>query len=91
VRPATYHTLVDTFENFRVEEILVTNSEIDGRQVREIPFHKDAILIMVKRGNNIFIPHGETFLKIGDVMSIFGTDSALGDTREKLGFAGLIA
>ncbi len=84
VRPTTYHTLIETFENFRVEEISVLNPDIDGNRVKEIPFHKDAILIMVKRGNALYIPHGETYLKTGDVLSIFGTDSALENTREKL-------
>jgi Kef-type K+ transport system membrane component KefB/Trk K+ transport system NAD-binding subunit len=86
VRPTTYNTLIETFENFRVEEIPVTNPEIDGSRIKEIPFHKDAILIMIKRGNTLFIPHGETYLKTGDIMSIFGTGSALESTREKLGY-----
>ena len=84
VRPTTYHALVESFENFSVEEIPITNSEIDGHQVREIAFHKDAILIMVKRGNNLFIPHGETYLKTGDILNILATDSALEHTRKTL-------
>lgn len=85
LRPTTYHALVETFENFNVEEVRILNPRIDGHRVREIPFHKDAILIMVKRGNSLFIPHGETFLKTGDILNILGTDSALENTREKLG------
>jgi Kef-type K+ transport system membrane component KefB/Trk K+ transport system NAD-binding subunit len=81
VRPTTYHALVETFENFTVEEITITTSSIDGHKVKEIAFHKDAILMMVKRGTNLFIPHGETFLKTGDVLSIFGTGTALENTR----------
>ena len=84
VRPTTYHALIETFENFRVEEVPVINPELDGCRVKEIPFHKDAILIMMKRGNNLFIPHGETYLKTGDVLSIFATDSAIESTRQKL-------
>ena len=84
VRPTTYHTLIETYESFSVEEIPVINSDIDGHKVREIAFHKDAILIMVKRGTNLFIPHGETYLKNGDILNIFGTDSALKNTREIL-------
>ena len=85
VSPTTYHALVESFENFRIEEIPVINQDIDGQKVLEIPFHKDAILIMVKRGNNLFIPHGETFLKTGDILNIFGTDSALENTKAILG------
>jgi Kef-type K+ transport system membrane component KefB/Trk K+ transport system NAD-binding subunit len=85
VRPTTYHALIETFENFSVEEISITNPGIDGHKVREIAFHKDAILIMVKRGTNLFIPHGETYLKRGDILNIFGTSSALENTRQILG------
>jgi Kef-type K+ transport system membrane component KefB len=85
LRPNIYHTLIETFEHFRVEEIPITNPGLDGRKVKEIAFHKDAILIMLKRGNTLSIPHGETYLKSGDILNIFGTDSALEDTREKLG------
>jgi Kef-type K+ transport system membrane component KefB/Trk K+ transport system NAD-binding subunit len=85
VRPTTYHDLIETFENYSVEEIPIINPELDGQQVREITLHKDAILIMVKRATNIFIPHEDTYLKTGDVLNIFGTDSALESTRELLG------
>jgi Trk K+ transport system NAD-binding subunit len=85
VRPTTYHALIESFENFSVEEITIIKPGIDGHKVREIPFHKDAILIMVKRGNNMFIPHGETYLKTGDTLNIFGTGSALENTRELVG------
>jgi len=85
IRPTTYHALIETFENFSVEEIPINNPTIEGLRVREIAFDSDAILIMVKRGTNLFIPHGETYLKTGDILNIFGTDSALKNTREKLG------
>ena len=84
VRPSTYHALVESFENFSVEEFKITNKDIDSLQVKEIPFHKDAILMMVKRGNNNYIPHGDTFFWLGDIIHVFGTDSALEDTRSKL-------
>ncbi|MDX2415620.1 MAG: NAD-binding protein, partial [Bacteroidales bacterium] len=85
VRPTTYHAMVESFEYFSVEEIPVVNPDIDGRQVKDVAFHKDAILMMVKRGTNFFIPHGDTYLRSGDILNMFGTDSALEDTRDKLG------
>jgi len=85
VRPTTYHALVESFENFSVEEILVTNKKVDGLQVKEIPFHKDAILMVVKRENSFFIPHGETYFRTGDTIMVFGTHTACEDTRNKVG------
>ena len=84
VRPTTYHALVETFENFSVEEVKVTSKAIDGLQIKEIPFHKDGTLMLIKRGSNMYIPHGDTYLKIGDIINVFGSDSALIDIRAKL-------
>jgi len=83
MRPITYHDLVESFENFILDEIQVTGKEIDGRQVKTIPFHKDAILMIVKRGNESYIPHGDTYIRKGDVLHVFGTATALEDTRKK--------
>lgn len=84
LRPTTYHALLESFESFSVEEILITNKQVDGLQVKEILFHKDAILIMVKRDNTFFIPHGETYFRTGDILLVFGTDTALQNTRERM-------
>ena len=84
IRPTTYHALVETFEHFAVEEILITNPDIDGVRVKEIAFHKDAILILARNDDNYFIPHGETFLRMGFVLYILGTDTALATARTKL-------
>jgi Kef-type K+ transport system membrane component KefB len=85
VRPTTYHDLVESFENFSLDEIIVEKKEMDGRQVKTIPFHKDAILMIIKRGNESYIPHGETYLRKGDILHVFGTATALEDTRKKVG------
>jgi len=82
VRPTTYHTLVDSFENFTIEEIMITNPEVDGQQLKNILFHKDAILIMVKRDNELFVPKGETYLRKGDILNILGTGTALDIARQ---------
>lgn len=85
MRPATYHALLESFESFSVEDVQIFNKKIDGLQVKEVPFHKDAILIMVKRDSVFFIPHGETYFRIGDVLHVFGTSTALQNTREIVG------
>lgn len=83
-RPTTYHDLVETFQGFSVEEINVTNRKLDGKFLREVPFHDDAILMMIKRGKTTFVPHGGTYLKLGDVLHVFGTYTALNDAMKKV-------
>ncbi len=85
LRPATYRALVESFEYFSVEEIPITKKEVDGLQFKEIPFHSDAIIIMIKRNNSFFIPQAETFLRVGDILHVFGTDTAIESTHEKVG------
>jgi len=83
MRPGTYHALVDTFENFIVEEIRVTGKLADGIQVKDFHFHNDSTLVLIQRGTDNFIPHGESILKKGDVLIVFGTGAALEDTRSR--------
>ena len=81
IRPTTYHTLVETFENFDIEEIQITNSEINGKYLKEIHFHQNISVILVKRGNDMKIPHGDTILKTGDILFVIGTNTALEETQ----------
>ncbi|MCK5855860.1 MAG: cation:proton antiporter [Bacteroidales bacterium] len=81
LRPNTYHNLVESFDNYSVEEIQVINSEVDGKQIREIPFHSEAILMMIKSGESLSIPHGDTYLRKGDIIHVFGTNAAMEATH----------
>jgi len=83
LRPGTYHALVDTFENYVVEEITITSARADSIYVKDFHFHKDSTLILIQRGADNFIPHGDSLLKRGDVLIMFGTDAALEDTRNR--------
>lgn len=81
IRPTTYHALVESFENFSVEEIYIMNKTVDGQQVKDIAFDKNAILMMVKRENSFLIPHGDTYLRIGDMLLVFGTQTSFDEIR----------
>lgn len=83
-RPTTYHALVESFENFSVDEIIITNKQMDGQSIKKISFHKDAILMMIKRGSSFSIPHGESQIRTADTLLVFGTQTALNDTRHKM-------
>jgi Kef-type K+ transport system membrane component KefB/uncharacterized protein YfkK (UPF0435 family) len=82
LRPNTYHDLVESFDNYSVEEIQIINNEIDGKQIKEVPFHSEAILMMIKSGQNLSIPHGNTYLRKGDVLHVFGTNAAMEATHK---------
>jgi Kef-type K+ transport system membrane component KefB len=81
LRPGTYHSLIETFENFSVEDISVLNSEIEGKRVMDLPLHKDAMIMLLTRGNEKFVPHGDTYIKAGDLITLFGTGTAIEEIR----------
>jgi len=83
LRPTAYHALIESFENYILEEIKITNPRLDGRQVKECAFHKNGSLVLLKRQEQMEIPHGDTYFKLGDVVTVIGTDPALADFREK--------
>jgi Trk K+ transport system NAD-binding subunit len=41
-------------------------------------------MMMIKRGDNMYVPHGDTYLRLGDVVNVFGTNPAIEDFQEKL-------
>ena len=80
IRPTIYHTLVETFENFNIEEIQIINPEINGKYLKEIHFHQNISVILIKRDNEMKIPHGDSILNTGDVLFVIGTNTALEET-----------
>ncbi len=84
LRPSVYHALMENFESYAVEEIKINSKDIDGKQVKDIPFHQDGNLMIIKRKERLLVPHGDTFLRYGDIVSVVGNEQALEDFRAKL-------
>jgi Trk K+ transport system NAD-binding subunit len=82
LRPEAYHSLVETFENFVVEDITIIRESVEGKRVMDIPLHKDAMIMLVARGEEKFVPHGNTYLRMGDILTLFGTGSAIEEIRK---------
>ena len=80
--PGAYHSLVETFENFTVEDVVLLNYDLEGKSIKDLPLHKDAMIMLVTRKNEKFVPHGDTYLKAGDVFTLFGTGSAIEEIRK---------
>lgn len=83
-RPAVYHTLIENFGSYTVEEIIMTNSDLDRRKVKSVPFHAEGTLVLIKRNREILVPHGDTRLLYGDMITVVGNATALEDFRTKL-------
>ncbi|MDH5400060.1 MAG: cation:proton antiporter [Cyclobacteriaceae bacterium] len=85
VRPGSVSSLAVSFDNYRVEEIRVLNKEIHRKLVREVAFPPTGSLVIQRRNGEIFIPHGNTHLLLGDVITVIGNGMALDEFRRILG------
>lgn len=83
LRPTTYHALIESFENYTLADIKVTNPNVDGQKVKDIIFHQDGSLMLLKRGNEMEVPHGDTHLYLGDTLTIIGSETAIDDFKDK--------
>lgn len=83
LRPTTYHALIESFENYTLADIKVTNPNVDGQKVKDIIFHQDGSLMLLKRGSEMEVPHGDTHLYLGDTLTIIGSETAIDDFKNK--------
>ncbi len=55
-------------------EIVVTeDSPIANKTVAEISWPNDIVLVSIRRGTAVLVPHGDTQIRVQDVLTVFGT------------------
>lgn len=83
VRPDTFQSLGEDFGTYHVEEIKMTNKSIDRKRVKDFAWHPSGSLVLLKRNTEMFVPHGDTHLLLGDIITVIGNEEALKDFRDK--------
>ena len=84
LRPNAIDSLATSFEVYRIEEITISNKAINRKLVKEVAFPPTGSLVIQKRGGEVFIPHGNTHLLLGDQLTVIGTGAALAEFRNIL-------
>lgn len=94
-KPVQYRS----FEDFDVEfseeiksamtEILITDEAIThGKNLMEMPLPDKTLAVMIKRGEQYFIPTGQTELMVGDKLLVISDDEqALKETYQNMGIS----
>jgi CIC family chloride channel protein len=59
-------------------------SMADGRAVRQLPVPADCTIVAVRRGAELSVPRGDTVLRGGDVVTVFGSEIAYRQLAERL-------
>jgi cell volume regulation protein A len=74
-------------------EISVTDYALQrGNKLMDIPLPDDALVVMVKRGTNYFVPKGKTELHVGDkLLVMMNNEETLNQTYQNMGLSRLNA
>lgn len=62
-------------------------SFVDGRMLSEAPIPEACIVVAVRRGREVIVPHGNTVVRSGDTLAVFGRPEAADRLAERLGSA----
>jgi Trk K+ transport system NAD-binding subunit len=55
---------------------IAEDSVLANRDVASIPWPEDLVLVSVQRGSSVLVPHGDTMIRVGDQLTVFGTPEA---------------
>jgi chloride channel protein, CIC family len=66
-----------TSDDVEIEELTIEAGALCvGKRVKEIPWPRDCIVSTLRRGRIVFIPHGDTVLRSGDILVIVSEKNA---------------
>jgi CIC family chloride channel protein len=69
-----------TPERVDVRDIVVENNALcANKKMSEIPWPHDCLIATVRRGNKVFIPHGDTVITSGDILVVVAEGKGLED------------
>jgi CIC family chloride channel protein len=71
MRHRVHQVRLGAFSDVSVEEVTVeAGAPGAGRRVSEIDWPRDCVIATLRRGRQVLIPHGNTVLKVGDVLVV---------------------
>lgn len=60
------------------------NAIMDGKQIREVDWPDGALLVEIKRGERVIVPHGDTVIRLGDTLLLNVPQKKLSNIRQKM-------
>lgn len=79
-----------TPETLEVVDIQIQpGSQIAGKMIKEVTFPRDCIIVSLRRGRKVFVPHGETLINARDTLVVVAEDEALQEIKKLAGIVEL--
>jgi Trk K+ transport system NAD-binding subunit len=83
--PTMYELLTRTDDARDLCEIAIRNPAFLNKPLKEIEFPGDLLVVAVRKGGELVVPRGDTILRMGDHLTVLGSDDCVGNTRDLFG------
>lgn len=67
-----------------LRQIVIGNEFYNELPLRKLPFLGDALIVSIYRGDESIVPHGDTVLRMGDILLVSGSAESIDRMREEL-------
>ncbi len=64
-------------------DIEIRNEDIHGMRLRDLRLPSDVLVLSVKRKGQLLVSHGYTRLRLGDIMTLVGSETSLEELKFK--------
>lgn len=81
-RPSAFALFSGTGSGKVAGEVHLQNSELAGRALRNVQLPGDCLVALVKRSTELFVPNGNTVLKMGDQLTFLGERDVVDQVME---------
>jgi Trk K+ transport system NAD-binding subunit len=70
--PSAFDMLTDHTDGVEIREGELNNPPLDGRPLKRIQLPGNVLILGMRRGDEVLVPHGDTVLRQGDVLMLVG-------------------
>lgn len=82
--PTAFDVLADQGDNVEIRETVMNNPRLNGLPLKELKLPGGVLVMGIRRGGDVIIPHGDTTLNLGDVVMMVGSPEALQSAKAML-------
>ncbi len=83
--PTMYELLTRSDDSRDLCEIAIRNPEYLNKPLKEIDFPGDLLVVAVRKKGELIVPRGDTILRMGDHVTVLGSNDCVENTRDLFG------
>jgi Trk K+ transport system NAD-binding subunit len=82
--PSAFDVLTNQTDGVEIQEVELNNTNLDGRPLRRVRLPGDVLVLGMRRDGEVLVPHGDTKLRLGDLLMLIGHQESLQQATAQL-------